>query len=75
MPEAFHVPLTKDQEDCIFKLEELLKEVRKGNVHTIGIVACMRKGYAHLIGGTNAAELNLGLDSLKRQILDTVDHG
>ena len=39
----------------------------------IGLVLCMRSGYASVIGGTQAAELNLGCDSLKAKILREVE--
>ena len=67
------VKLTEVQEDCVEKLEEALDEARRGNVTAVAIVLSMRKGYAAVIGGTEAAELNLGLDSLKRKILDGVE--
>ena len=67
------VNLTDAQADCVEKLEEALEQARDGNVNSIGIVLCMRKGYASTVGGTDAAELNLGLDSLKRKILDGVE--
>ena len=67
------VKLTAAQADCVEKLEEALEAARDGNVNSVGIVLCMRKGYASTIGGTDAAELNLGLDSLKRKILDGVE--
>ena len=67
------VNLTDAQADCVEKLEEALEQARDGNVNSVGIVLCMRKGYASVVGGTDAAELNLGLDSLKRKILDGVE--
>ena len=60
--------LTAAQQDCVEKLEEALSEAKKGRIHTIGIIACMLDGYGTTIGGTNAAELNLGCDSLKNKI-------
>jgi len=70
---VFPVSLTDGQKDCVDKLREALEEAERGNVHTVGIVVCMSKGYGAVIGGTNAAELNLGLDSLKRRILDSLE--
>ena len=67
------VNLTDAQADCVEKLEEALEQARDGNVNSVGIVLCMRKGYASVVGGTDAAELNLGLDSLKRKILDSIE--
>ena len=67
------VNLTDAQQDCVEKLEEALEQAQKGNVNAVAIVLSMRKGYAGVIGGTDAADLNLGLDSLKRKILDGVE--
>ncbi len=72
-PIILPVALTDGQLDCVNKLREALEEAERGVIHTVGIVACMSNGYGAVIGGTNAAELNLGLDSLKRKILDTLE--
>lgn len=69
----FPMALTPAQQDCVDKLREALEEAERGNIHTVGIVCCMAKGYGAVIGGMNAAELNLGLDSLKRRILDNLE--
>ncbi len=66
-------PLTDIQRDCVEKLKEALEQAELGNVSAIGLVLCMKGGYASVIGGTNAAELNLGCDSLKRKILDEIE--
>ena len=67
--------LSAAQLDCVEKLKEAVVQAEKGNVYAIGLVACMKTGYATVVGGTSAAELNLGLDSLKRSILDGVERG
>jgi hypothetical protein len=72
-PILLPVQLSDGQQDCVDKLEEALFEAKQGNVHTVGVVVCMKKGYGATIAGTNAAELNLGLDSLKRKILDALE--
>lgn len=65
--------LSDVQLDCIDKLAEALDEAKSGNVFTVGIIVCMKGGYGVTIGGTNAAELNLGCDSLKRKILEQIE--
>ena len=72
-PMLLPIVLTDGQQDCVSKLKEALEEAERGNIHTVGIVCCMSKGYGAVIGGTNAAQLNLGLDSLKRKILDNLE--
>lgn len=66
------VPMSDDQKDCIDKLEQCLEQARLGNVFTIGIIVCMRTGFATTIGGTDAGSLNLGCDALKLRILQNV---
>jgi hypothetical protein len=66
------VPMSDDQKDCIDKLEQCLEQATLGNVLTIGIIVCMRTGFATTIGGTDAGSLNLGCDALKARILEHV---
>jgi hypothetical protein len=65
-------PLSDQQLDCIDKLAQCLEEAKKGNVFTVGIVVCMKMGFATTIGGTDAGSLNLGCDALKQRILENV---
>ena len=65
-------PLSEAQLDCIEKLAECLEEAKKGNIYTVGIVVCMKQGFATTIGGTDAGSLNLGCDALKMRILQNV---
>jgi len=67
------VVLNDAQQDCLDKLREAVAEAEKGNIYAIGLVACMKTGYATVIGGTRAGDVNLGCDSLKRRILDGVE--
>ena len=60
------------QLDCIDKLAQCLEEAKKGNVFTVGIIVCMKMGFATTIGGTDAGSLNLGCDALKQRILENV---
>ena len=70
-PIAAH--LTDAQQNCVDKLAEALDQAKRGTVNSMALVLCMKTGYAAVMGGTNAAELNLGLDSLKRKILEEVE--
>lgn len=66
-------PLTDDQIQVIDILKETLAQAIEGNFTSIGIVVCMKKGYAHAMAGSQAADLNLGCDSLKAAILGAVE--
>lgn len=65
-------PLSDIQQDCVDKIREVLEQAEAGNVYTIGIVVCMKTGFATTIGGTDASSLNLGLDAMKQRILQRV---
>lgn len=64
--------LSDAQQDCLDKLQEVLEQAEAGNVYTVGIVVCLKSGFATTIGGTDAGSLNLGLDALKQRILARV---
>ena len=68
-------PPTEAQAAIIHLLEEAMREARDGNITTIGIVACMKSGFAAVMAGHAAADLNLGCDDLKRRILEEVTGG
>ena len=68
-------PLSAVQQACVDMLEEALGEARRGKVYTVGIIACMETGYATVMAGPHAAELNLGCDSLKKKIMAAVEDG
>lgn len=72
LPPAGLSPLTEAQQDCLDKVREVLVEAEAGNVYTVGIVVCMKTGFATTIGGGDAGALNLGLDALKARILERV---
>jgi hypothetical protein len=65
-------PLNDDQLDCVEKVAEVLELAKAGEIFTVGIVVCMKKGFATTIGGTDAGSLNLGLDAMKVRILERV---
>ena len=67
--------LNEMQLACVSVLEEALAQAKKGNVTTIGLIVCMPTGFATIMQGTQAADLNLGCDDLKRKILEAVTSG
>ncbi len=66
-------PLTDNQKACVDLLSEALDEAKRGMIETIGIVACMKTGYATVMAGSRAGDLNMGCDSLKRKIINAVE--
>lgn len=68
-------PLTEAQQSCIDLLAEAFEQAKGGHISSVGIIVCMANGYATVMAGTQAADLNLGCDSLKRKILDAVEEG
>jgi hypothetical protein len=72
-PALFKSPLSEDQKQIVDILKETLAQALEGQFHSIAIVVCMASGYSHTMAGRQAADLNMGCDSLKRAILDTVE--
>lgn len=66
-------PLNEAQKACVELLEEALREARNGHIMSVGIAVCMETGYATVMAGSQAADLNMACDSLKRKILDAVE--
>jgi hypothetical protein len=67
------IGLSEAQQNCVDILREALEQAEMGKIYSIGIILCMHEGYAATIGGSKAAELNLGCDSLKAKILREVE--
>ena len=68
--------LNQDQIEIVDALKEALAMALEGQIHTMGIVLCLEDGSATLMGGRNAAALNIGVDHLKAKILSaTFDAG
>lgn len=67
-------PLTDDQLACVDLLSEALEQAKAGVISSVGIAVCMNKGYATVMAGSQAADLNLACDLLKKKILDAVEH-
>ena len=64
--------LTEVQKECVEVLRQALELAEEGKINTVGVIACMAGGYAAVLGGLMPAELNLGCDDLKKQILQNV---
>lgn len=72
-PNSFKKPLSEDQIAVVEVLKETLAQALEGNFTAVGIIVCMKSGYAHTMAGRQAADLNMGCDSLKRAILDATE--
>lgn len=59
---------------CINLLEQALAAARAGQITSVALVSCMQGGFGAAFAGTQGAELNLGLDSLKRSVLDAISN-
>ncbi len=66
--------LSEDQIAVVEIAKELLANALDGQISSIGIVACMKTGYATLMGGHQAADLYMGAASLQRKILNAVEY-
>ena len=73
MMPKLHKPLSEDQKAVIEIAKELLAQALEGEISSIGIVACMKSGYATIVAGRQAADLYMGAGSLQRKIMDKVE--
>lgn len=73
-PNSFKKPLNEDQIAVVDVLKEALAQALEGHITSVGIVACMKTGYATEVAGRQAADLNLGCDSLKKRILEATEY-
>lgn len=67
--------MDEDQAAIVDLLKEALAQALEGNIKTVGIVACMEGGFAAVMAGRQAADLNLACDDLKAKILKAVTEG
>ena len=67
--------LTDDQIAIVEMLKETLAQALEGNFQTIGIVVCMKGGFASAMAGPDAGSLNLACDDLKYKIYAAVTEG
>lgn len=74
-PRIIGTPLSEDQTAIVDLLKEALAQALEGNIKTVGVVACLDGGFATVMAGRQAADLNLGCDELKRKILEAVTEG
>lgn len=65
--------LSEDQIAVIEICKETLAQAIEGSISSIGIVACMKKGYATVVAGRQASDLFMGAGSLQKKILDAVE--
>ena len=65
--------LSEDQLAVIEICKETLAQALEGNISSIGIVACMPKGYATIVAGRQASDLHMGCSSLQNKILNRVE--
>ena len=67
--------LNPAQQECVELLTKLLEDAQKGNVNACIIVAVGDNDFGVAVGGSDAAKLNLGLDSAKQMILQRTTGG
>ena len=72
-PNSFKKPLNDDQIEVVDALKEALALALEGGISSVAIIACMKTGYATVMAGRQAGDLNLGCDSLKHKILEAVE--
>lgn len=72
------MPMTQDNkitpagQACIALLEQVLDDAKAGKVTSVGVICCGPSDFGAAHAGPDAAKLNLGIDTLKRTILNIV---
>ncbi len=75
-PIFLNKPLLDDnQQYCVDVLREALEQAEEGKIFACAVVVCMDGGFASVIAGTRAGDLNLACDEAKSKILDAVRLG
>ena len=74
-PKIIGAPLSEDQAAIVDLLKEALAQALEGHIKTVAVIACLEGGFATVMAGRQAADLNLGCDELKRKILNAVTEG
>jgi hypothetical protein len=64
--------MNDNQLACIDVLRDALREAEAGNVSACAVVLCMTGGWASVVAGERAGDLNLGCDDVKKKILNAV---
>ena len=67
--------MSVDSEACAELLQEALDLAKEGKISSIGLIACLRDGFATTLAGKQASELFLACGALQRKILDAVNDG
>lgn len=62
-----------DQAQVIDSLKEALALALEGAVTSVGLIICMKNGYATHLAGRQASDLYMGCGSLQRKILSAVE--
>jgi len=57
---------------CVSLLEQVLSDAKAGRVTTVGVVCIGPDDFGSAHAGPDAAKLNMGLDVLKRTVLEIV---
>lgn len=67
--------ISPESEACAELLQEALELAKEGKISSIGLIACLRDGFATVMAGKQASELFLASGALQRKILDAVNDG
>lgn len=67
-----NIHLDPGAQACVELLERTLDDAREGRITTLGIIACGPQDFGSAHAGADAARLNMGIDVLKRTILEKV---
>lgn len=64
--------MPKGGDECVELLESMLASARKGDMSWLVVIAGGPNDYGMAMAGSNAAQMNLGIDVAKQSILERV---
>lgn len=68
-------PLTEDQKAVVDLLKQALEQAEEGNIDAVGVICCMKNGFASIMAGRRAGDLYMAAGEMQDRILKEVTSG
>lgn len=72
---AIVTPLNEDQKAVVELLMQALEQAEKGNIDAVGVICCMKNGFASVMAGRRAGDLYMAAGEMQDRILKEVTSG
>jgi hypothetical protein len=67
--------LNEDQEAVVELLKQALEQAKEGNIDAVGVICCMKDGFASVMAGRRAGDLYMAAGEMQDRILKEVTSG